>query len=131
MGLLPLIVVACDIITIRTDAGPSDAMGDASGEPEIDASAWLALCKQFFFQPGFGSATCSNCMNSSCSTEQMNELSACVGDTDNLCVNQCGQAPPFPSDHCTCLQSCLTAGCQAEYPPYETCELSACGSSCQ
>ena len=126
-ALTLLALCGCHYYTLQVDAGPTDG----GAEAEASSAAWLALCDQYFMQPGFGSATCTNCRNTSCGSELTTQLSACTSDTDSLCGNQCGASPPYTTQHCTCLQGCLTAGCQAKYPPLEQCELTACSTSCQ
>jgi hypothetical protein len=126
---LAALLFGCHLVDV--DGGDAGDAGDAA-EDTVDGEAgldWLTVCKQYYAQPGVASSTCTDCENGVCGSETTASLSACGDATDSECLSTCKGATPL-NESCTCLQGCLSAACEAAMATTESCEMSACGASC-
>jgi hypothetical protein len=121
----------CQIVEV--DGGDAGDAGDAGAvDGTIDGEAgldWLTVCKQYYAQPGVATSTCTDCENGVCSAQTLASLNACGDSTDSECLNTCKGATP-ENENCTCLEGCLTTPCETAMATTESCEMSACSSSC-
>jgi hypothetical protein len=123
---------ACHLVVIEGsdggDAGDA-APQDGAHDGEAGAVSWLTVCKQYYAQPGVASSSCTDCENGACGPETVASISACGDSPDSVCLDMCKGATPDNED-CTCLAVCLSAACETAMESTDSCQLAACGSSC-